>query len=399
MRRVLILVENCSVPLDRRVWKISKALTERGYKIIVICPRGDRIDSLPREKIEGISIYRYRAFEAKEGLLSYIFEYTQAIVKMFLLSILVFIREGFDIIHVCNPPDLLFLVACPFKLMGRRVVFDQHDLSPELYLSKANSDSTNIIYRALLLLERVSLKIADAIIVTNESYKRIAVTRGRISNKHVFIVRNDPQPDLFKTAQPNQALKNGKHNLIFYVGQIAQQDGVDYLLRSIRYLHKVRKRDDFHLLIMGGGTELDRLKQFASDLGISDLLTFTGLVPHSQVISALPAADICVSPDPKTLQNDASTMIKVVEYMAAGKPIVAYDLTETRVSAGDAALYAKPNDEQDFAEKIAQLLDSPELRKKLGRIGEKRILNGLSWHHSKRHLFDAYRSALSKHRR
>ncbi|MHC4170386.1 MAG: glycosyltransferase family 4 protein [Planctomycetota bacterium] len=394
--RVLILVENLSVPFDRRVWREATALTEKGYQVTVICPRGKQYDRKKHEVIDNISIYRCNIHEADTGLLSYIYEYTQAIVKMMFLSIVVFFKEGFDVIQTCNPPDLLFFVALPYKLLGRKIIFDHHDLSPETYLAKVGNQKPGITHRILSILERITFATADVVMSTNESYKQIATSRGGRDQRNVIVVRNGPDLKRVRTVKENPELRRGKKHLIFYIGTMGAQDGVDFLLRSVEHLVHDSGRKDFHVLVMGGGTELDKVKDYASELAIDDVTEFTGRVPDERVIEALSTADVCVCPDPKTQLNDISTMNKTLEYMALAKPLVAFDLKETRVSAGDAALYAAANDEKDFADKIAELLDSEDLRRKLGETGRQRIEQGLSWEHSKKRLYEAYALALGK---
>ncbi|MFB3786882.1 MAG: glycosyltransferase family 4 protein [bacterium] len=394
--RVLILVENLSVPFDQRVWREAMALTEKGYRVRVICPKGKKFDTAAHETVQNVSIYRYNAWEAGEGFAAYLFEFAQALLKMSFLCARVFLREGFDVIQTCNPPDLLFLVALPYKVLGKRLIFDHHDLSPETYLTKRKSQESNIVHKVLLFFERMTFKTADVVISTNESYKAVAMKRGQVPENRIVIVRNGPDPQRIKTVPENPALRRGKPCLIYYIGTMGSQDGVDYLLRSAAYLLHDLKRQDFHLMIMGGGTELDNLRNYAKELKIDSVVTFTGRVPDAEVVEALCTADICVCPDPHTPLNDISTMNKTLEYMAVGKPIVSYDLKETRVSAGESSLYAASNDEKDFARKIAQLMDSPELRKRLGEIGRQRIQENLSWDHSKQRLYEAYALALGQ---
>lgn len=387
---VLILVENLSVPFDRRVWREARALTERGYRVSVICPRGTEFDRGSREVIEGISIYRYSGFEATHGAAAYFLEYAIALVKMLALSIRVYWKEGFDVIQTCNPPDLLFLLALPYKLLGRKIIFDHHDLSPELYLTKTGTRRSKGVWWLLRLFERLSFATADVVLATNESYRKIAMDRGRREAADVIVVRNGPERTCMKAVPTDESLKKGKRFLLYYVGTMGTQDGVDYFLRSIHYLKEKRHRDDFHAVIMGGGVELENLKRYTRELQIEDSVTFTGRVPDEEVITALSTADVCVSPDPATPLNDVSTMNKTLEYMAMGKPVVAFDLAETRVSAGEAALYAGNNDACAFGDRIAELLDSADLRRELGHLGQTRIANGLSWEHSKEHLWRAY---------
>jgi glycosyltransferase involved in cell wall biosynthesis len=394
--RVLILVENLPVPFDRRVWREARALTERGYRVAVICPRGKEFDRRSREVIEGVSIYRYKGFEATEGVSAYFLEYAIALVKMVALSIRVYCKEGFDVIQTCNPPDVLFFVALPYKILGKQVIFDHHDLSPELYLTKKGNGRSTIIWRILRLFERITFATADVVLSTNESYRKIAMERGRREAADVIVVRNGPEMSCMKEGPTDESLKKGKPFLLYYVGTMGTQDGVDYFLRSIRYLKEKRRRDDFHAVIMGGGVELENLKRYARELRIDDLVTFTGRVPDEDVVTGLSTADVCVCPDPETPLNGVSTMNKTLEYMAMGKPVVAFDLLETRVSAGAAALYAANNDECAFGDRIAELLDSADLRGELGRIGKARVANGLSWEHSKEHLWRAYERAFRK---
>lgn len=395
--RVLILVENLSVPFDRRVWREARALVERGYRVSVICPMGKEFDQTSSEILEGVSIYRYKGFEAIEGVAAYCLEYAVALVKMFALSVRVYRQEGFDVIQTCNPPDLLFAVALPYKMLGRRVVFDHHDLSPETYLTKKGSDRPDAIWRLLRLFERLTFATADVVLSTNESYRKIAMGRGRRAAEAVFVVRNGPEKGFVKEVLSDESLKKGKPLLLCYVGTMGTQDGVDYLLRSICHLREQKGRDDFHAVIIGGGGELENLKGYARELQLDDVVTFTGRVPDQDVLVALSTADVCVCPDPESPLNDVSTMNKTLEYMAMGKPIVAFDLRETKISAGEAALYASNNDVCEFGDRIAELLDSPELRERLGRIGKERIAAGLSWEHSKQHLWRAYEQVFRIH--
>ncbi len=397
--KVLLLVENLSVPFDQRVWREAVALADIGYQVSVVCPKGDRYDTERHVTIKGISIYRYNAFEAREGLAAYFLEYMQAIMKLSFWSWIVLFREGFHVVQICNPPDLLFLVVWPFKLMGKSVIFDHHDLSPETYQSKRKDYSSNAVHKLLLVFERWTFKIADVVMTTNESYRRIALGRGGVSEDDVVVVRNGPDLERVVEVPENPELRNGKDHLLFYVGTMGSQDGVDYLLRAVRHLVHDRKRTDFHTLIMGGGAELETLKELACELDIDNVVTFTGRVSDETLVEGLSTADICICPDPKMPLNDISTMNKTMEYMALGKPVVAFDLIETRVSAGDAALYADSDNESDLATKINELLDDRELRATLGKIGRERIHNGLSWDHSKPHLYKAYRLAFGKARK
>ena len=393
--KVLIAVENLSVPFDRRVWRECLALADAGYQVSVISPKGTTIDNNKREKIDGISIYRYRIYQSRGGLLSYIIEYLTALIATAWLTTVVFFREGFDVIQICNPPDLLVLTALPFKALGKKVVFDQHDLSPEIYEMHNGGVKSSWVVKILLFFERLTYAWSDIVIVVNEACRKIAVSRGGKAEQDVFIVRNAPAVDSFRSARPDSSLKCGAKYLITYVGMMGPQEGIDILLRSVRYLAMEYKRNDFHVLMMGNGTVFEAMKDYAKELGISQRISFTGHVGYDRVMQGIASADVCLCPDPKTPLNDKCSLVKVVEYMSLGRPLVAFDLEEVRISAGDAALYARPNDEKDFAEKINLLLEAPNLRASMGEIGRERVLNFLTWEHSKQALYTAYDKAFA----
>ena len=389
-RKVLIAVENLSVPFDQRVWRECLALADAGYQVSVISPKGMTIDNNKREKINGISIYRYRIYQSRGGLLSYVIEYLTALIGTAWLTTVVFFREGFDLIQICNPPDLLVLTALPFKALGKKIVFDQHDLSPEIYDMHNGGAKRSWVAKVLLLFERLTYAWSDIVIVVNEACRKIAVSRGGKAEQDVFIVRNAPAVESFGSARPDSSLKCGAKYLITYVGLMGPQEGIDILLRGVRCLAMEYKRNDFHALIMGNGTMFEAMKEYAKELGISRRISFTGHVGYDRVMQGIASADVCLCPDPKTPLNDKCSLVKVVEYMSLGRPLVAFDLEEVRISAGDAALYARPNDEKDFAEKINLLLEAPNLRDSMGKIGKERFRNFLTWEHSKQALYAAY---------
>jgi glycosyltransferase involved in cell wall biosynthesis len=385
-----MLVENLSVPFDRRVWKECRALRAAGYEVTAISPKGTDCDMTSRETIEGVSIHRYTPFESTGGTISYAFEFGVALVMMTLLAWRVFFREGFDVIHLANPPDLLIFVALPFKLFGKRIIFDQHDLSPEIYSEHRPGTERGVIHSILLALEYVSYRAADVVICNTRSFGEVAATRGGVGRDRLFLVRNGPDPAWFVNATADASLRRGKSALLVYVGMMGPQDGVDILLRSIKVLIDEFGHRDFHVHLVGNGTQLPELQRDAGDLGVADYITFAGKQPYQGVVTAIASADICVCPDPKTPMNDRANFVKVSEYMCLGRPVVAFDLSELRVSAEGAALYAMPNDERDFAAQIDFLLRHPEERERLGRIGAARVREVLSWDHSKEALYAAY---------
>ncbi len=387
--RVLILVENLSVPFDRRVWQESRALVEAGHEVVVICPMGSKQDTEPEETIEGVRILRYPLEAATGGPAGYVKEYGQALWRTLRLALRVRKEGPVDVVHACNPPDLLFLAGLPLKLRGAKFVFDHHDLVPELFLSRFEG-SSSLLYRVSKLFERVTFAFADGVISTNESYRRVAIERGKMKPDRVSVVRSAPDLSRFVRREPDPSLRRGKTHLAAYIGVMGPQDGVDYALRALAHLRHETGREDLQSIFMGTGDAFDDMVALSRTLGLEDCVEFTGRVPDEFVQRCLSSADVCLSPDPKNPLNDVSTMNKVVEYMSMGRPLVSFDLVEARVSAGDAALYAPANDETAFAELIAELLDDPVRRTRMGEIGRQRVEQDLSWAVSRQHLIDFY---------
>jgi glycosyltransferase involved in cell wall biosynthesis len=337
-RRVLIIVENLPSPFDRRVWQEATTLHKAGYEVSIICPTGKGYEK-KHEVIDGIHIYRHNLPLDASGALGYLLEYSVALFWEFTLAWRVLLTRGFDAIHACNPPDNIFLIGGFFKLLGKRFLFDHHDINPELY--EAKFGRRDFFYKVMLAWERWTFRTADVSIATNESYKRIAIERGRMPADKVFVVRSGPMLERLRIIPPVEARKMGRRFLVGYVGVMGKQEGIDYLLRTVRYIVKDRGRTDVHFGLVGGGTSLDEMRAYAEELGIADHVTFTGRVPDQDMLEVLNTADVCVNPDVANEMNDKSTMNKIMEYMALGKPIVQFDLTEGRVSAQEASLYAR----------------------------------------------------------
>jgi glycosyltransferase involved in cell wall biosynthesis len=388
-RRVLMLLENSTAPFDRRVRQEAFALRDAGYQVVVISPQGHEFDRARYEVFEGVEIHRYPLRMASGGAVGYLREYSSALWSTRTLMRRLSSKSSFDVVHACNPPDFLVPLAWSLKRQGTRLVFDHHDLAPELYESRFGR--RDVFYRALLRLEGLAFRLADVVIATNESYRRIALERGKKDPGDVFVVRNAPDPERFRPVVPQMSIKRGREFLIAYLGLMGPQDGLDTALRSLALLR--RERDDWQAVFMGDGDVLPEMRQLAAQLDIADAVEFTGRVDDARIVPILSAADVCISPEPSNPLNDRSTMVKVMEYMAMGRPVVAFDLPETRASAADAALYAPPGDELMFARRIAMLLEDRQLRVALGDRGRERVETEVGWHHSRRELLRAYAAA------
>jgi glycosyltransferase involved in cell wall biosynthesis len=384
--RILMIVENLPVPFDRRVWSEATTLRDAGYAVSIICPKA-RGYRLAAETIDGIHIYRHPLPEAR-GAAAYFIEYPMALLWQFVLSIKVWYRHGFDVIHACNPPDLIFLIGLFYRLFGKSFVFDHHDANPELY--EAKFGRRDVLWKMLRFAEKLTFKTADISIATNESYRSIAIERGGMRPDRVFVVRSGPNLDRVKEMSPEPRWRNGRRHLVGYVGVIGGSEGLDLLLSSIEHIVRARKRNDIQFVVAGTGPELLAITEMCGSMSLGDYVTFTGQIDDPTLFTILSTADVCVNPDRVTLMNDISTMNKIMEYMALGKPIVQFDVTEGRVSALEASLYARANDPRDFGEKILELIDHPERRARMGKFGHKRVREVLAWQHEQPKLLRAY---------
>ena len=392
-RRVLIIVENLPLPFDRRVWQESRTLAAAGYLVSIICPKAPGYEK-SFEEIDGIHIHRHWLPAEADGALGYAYEYGVALLMEFWLSLKIAFGRGFDVLQACNPPDTIFLIGGFYKLFGKKFVFDHHDINPELYEAKFGKKGWG--RKLLVFLERLSFRTADMVISTNESYRRIAVDRGGKDPRDVFVVRSGPDLTRIKRVPPNPALKKGRRYLVGYVGVMGKQEGIDLLLQAVQLIVKHLGRTDIQFGLVGGGTELPAMRELAKKLDVAEYVTFTGRAPDAELLEMLNTADICVNPDRANDMNDRSTMNKIMEYMALGKPVVQFDLTEGRVSAGDASLYARPNDVADLAQKMVALLGDENQRIHMGAIGRERVEHALSWQHEAPRLLAAYDNLLGE---
>lgn len=387
-RRILIIVENLPVPFDTRVWQEASTLAANGYTVSVICPKGKGYNA-DYERIDGVHIYRHDLPTEGNGAIGYAREYFSALWNEYRLARKIYKKHGFHVIHGCNPPDDIYMVARMFRGKGVDYVFDHHDICPELYEAKFGKKS-GLFYKSQLWLERNTYRHCTFAFVTNESYRRIAIERGGMSPDKVHVLRSGPRLERLVIRPPKPEIKRGKRYMVGYLGVIGQQEGIQYMLQAARHIRDNMGRDDIFWGIVGGGPHLDELRRLCTSMGLDDIVEFTGRVDDNKMLDYLNTADICVNSDEYNEMNDKSTMNKVLEYMALGKPIVQFDLTEGRYSAQDASLYARPNDAADMAEKIVTLLDDPDRRAEMSRTGRDRIVNQLSWDHTSRALLDAY---------
>lgn len=382
--RVLIIVQNLPVPLDRRVWLECQALTSSGYGVSVICPKGT--GDPRRQIIDGVDINKYKPYPPTRRTLGFLAEYVYSFSMTAWLTWKVWRRHGFEVIQTCNPPDVFWPIGLSFRVFaGTHFVYDQHDLCPELYESRF-PDGPPVFYRALRLLEWCTYRTAHHVISTNESYRAMAIGRGGKPPDEATVVRSSPDADRLRRQGPEAALRRGRRYLACYLGVMGPQDGVDIVLRSAAMIVHELGRDDIAFTLIGSGDCFDELVKLRDELGLQDVVEFTGRAPDDVVFRVFSSADVGLSPDPKNALNDVSTMNKTMEYMAFELPVVAFDLRETRVSAGDAAVYVEPNEVAAYAKAILELLDDEPRRRAMGAVGRARIEGDLAW----RHQHDAY---------
>jgi len=397
-RRVLYVLQGLPVPFDRRAWLHATTLARNGYAVSFICPKGRGFNA-SREQLDGVDIYRYWRPVEGEGKLAFIVESLWCFCATFLLSLRVqLFGRGFDILHICNPPETYWPMAWFWRVFGKVFIWDHRDLSPELAEAKFGQ-SDGLIMTILRLLEKMSFWAAQIVVATNESYKRIAIERGGKEPEDIFIVRSAPSLAKFTLYDADPAFKKGKPNLLLYLGEMGPQDGVDNLVRALRVLHDDFDRKDFHCVLIGGGTYQPTVAAYAEEIGIGHLCTFTGVVSDEMLCRILSSADVAIDPLPKNGWSDRSTMNKVLEYMFFGLPVVVGELTEARVSAAAAALYVEPGNAVSMAQGIAALLDDPARRREMGAFGQARLRNALAFEYSVPNLLAAYDAAWAKLRR
>lgn len=385
------IVENSSVPADPRVWPECLALRNAGWEVTVVCSAGVERDMGVRESLDGIEIHRFRPSESSGGAIGYVSEYGAALWEMTRMVRELARTTTFDVVHASSPPDVLLLTARSLRRRGAAMIFDHHDLSPELY--EAKFGKRGAVHRSLLVAERLGMRLADVVVAPNESFRRIAVERGKKAPEDVFVVRNGPDPSVFRPVPPDPSLHRGASHLIGFVGHMGRQDGVLEALDVLDQLLDLRT--DWHAVFAGDGEVLETARQSVSTGRLAGHVTFLGFVSdRARVVEILSSCDVCISPEPHNPLNDSSTLIKVAEYMAVGRPVVAFDLHETAVTARGAAILVA--DVCAFARAIADLFDDPALRARMAEEGRARVVNSLGWSRSVAALHAAYARALER---
>jgi glycosyltransferase involved in cell wall biosynthesis len=392
MGRVLILIENQSFPDDRRVWQQSRTLVADGHEVVVVCPRGQVRDRQACERIGSVEVHRYPLTGSGGTALGYAREYGSAVARAARIAWRLHGDAPFDVVQICNPPDLLFLAALPLKLRGARILFDHHDPAPELYLARFGGG--RVVHCLLRLLERATYAAADGVMATNGRVAALARTRGRVGGERVTVVPNGPDLESLRAVAPRPGLRAGRRHLLCYVGLMGPQDGVEDAVRALAALHRARG-DDWRAVFIGDGTSRAAAESLARSLGVGDQVEFLGYLPWEELIPYVSTADVCLAPDRASAFNQLVTQNKIIEYMALGRPVVAFDLAPTRDLAGDVIAYARSERPEDFAERISMLLDDPGSRDELGRRGEALARGTLSWEHSAEPLRRAYARLLA----
>jgi glycosyltransferase involved in cell wall biosynthesis len=384
-----MLLENGGYPDDARVLMESRALYDAGYQVCVVCPTG--ATRRWYENVDGVHTYRYPKPWEVGGLLGYAWEFGYSLVMAFLVSLYVVFRRGFDVLHVRTPPDVYVFLAAFYKLCGKQYVVDLHDMPPELYQAQNDYRGNPLIYGALLWFERFTCRVADYFVASSESQQRLQIERGGAPADRCYIVRNSPQERFLEPMEPLEALRQDGRLIIGYMGMLGIQDRVDMLIRACACLKNELGRSDFRTIIVGDGPALADLKCLAADLQLDDCLSFVGFQRGNDLFRYVASFDICVTPDPSSIYNDSCSMVKTMEYMATGKPVVSFDLAENRISAGNAAFCTKGHQPIDLARQITLLMDDPAERERLGRLGQERVVDTLLWSHQKRSLLAAYK--------
>lgn len=386
-KHVLIIVQNLPLPTDRRVWLECTALRDAGWEVSAITPMAP--GDLPYRELEGVHLYKYPSPNTSVATFSYVKEFAYCWLQTARLAMRIWRKRRFSVIQACNPPDTFWLLALLFRPRGVRFVFDQHDLCPEVYLCRPHN---RLLLRATYWLEHMAHRVADRVISTNESYRRVALDRGGVPPDRVTIVRTGPDDERMRRGEPHPELRRGRDHLAVYLGIMGPQDGLDVLIDAIDHFVHALGRNDCTFAVLGSGDSWQDVRRQVQRLGLEDYVYLPGRVRDDVIFPHLSTADVGLCPDPPSLLNDASTMNKTMEYMSFEVPLVAFDLRETRFSAQDAGVYVSSGSPADFAVALADMLDDPVDRKRRGALGRERVENVLAWRHQRDGYVSVYES-------
>lgn len=388
---VLVIVQNLPLPGDRRVWLECKSLRDEGYEVAAITPAAP--GDLRYELHEGVHLWKYKPPPVTESKLSFVWEFVYCWLRTFFLSLSVVRRLGRPaVIQTCNPPDTYWALGLLYRPFGTKFVFDQHDLNPELFESRFNKRGP--LYRALILLEKANYKVAEQVVSTNESYAQMAITRGAVDPSRVTVVRTGPDTSVLTPSNPNPELKRGRKYLVHFHGVMGPQDGVDLVVGAAHDVLRRHGRKDVYFSVLGAGDCWAELKAKVTELGLEDDIYMPGRVSDEELFAHLSTADIGLSSDPPNPLNDLSTMNKTMEYMAFGVPVVAFDLKETKVSAGSSAVFVPVANAGEYADAIVRLLDDDVARKTMSEAGIARARTELDWKYQREGYVKAINSAV-----
>jgi glycosyltransferase involved in cell wall biosynthesis len=381
-------VQNLPVPFDRRVWLECGTLTRAGYQVAVVCPKGPGDPSYA--ELDGVELYKYRPYAPGGPKVTFVLEYLYSFLATLWLTVKAARRGRFAVIQSCNPPDIFWPIGVGFRLLhGSKFVFDHHDLCPETY-DERFPGGPRVIAWVLHFMERRTMRSADHVISTNDSFRSLVIERDGVAPERVTVVRTGPDPERLKPVPPHPDLRRGRDHLVAYIGVMGPQDGVDLVLGVADVVVNELGRRDVGFVLIGSGDSFRDLVALRDRLGLADFVEFTGRIPDEEVAAILSSADLGISPDPKNGLNEFCTMNKTMEYMAFGLPVVAFALRETQVSAADAALYATPNDVHDLTRVLLDLLGDELRRRSMGIAGRTRVERELAWSHQATRYLGVY---------
>jgi len=381
---VLVLVENVPLARDHRLRKQTASLVAAGYEVHVICRR-DPDNGL----VDGVVVHDYPAPPDAASKWGYVREYGVTFLWAALLTARLSARTRVDVVQVCGAPDIWFPIAGLLRRRGAKVVYDQRDPSPELFDARYGTERSPL--RPLLVsLERATHAVSDRVLTVNRSLAATAVSRGGHDEGRVRVVGNGPvlASVARSTATPPLSLEQG--SLCVWHGMMGPQDRLDLVVLAAAHVVHDLGRTDCRFVLLGDGEARGPAEQLVVELGLQDHVRFTGWVPEAHVFAILAYADIGIESNTDPLVSP----VKVMEYMAFGIPVVAFDVLETRRLAEGAAVYAAPRDAADLGRAVSSLLDDAAKRDRLGEVGRRRVEDEVAWDHQAATYLAVYREVL-----